>query len=399
MLKPDERAPLLELLRPPLGYQLDQAVGTSFSLDLLAAITVPLAFALFDWENKEGKVGADPLALLEALRRYGDRLTIFSHSGQIQLPTKYPPLVPWLEESICSVVPKDPKGVFHPKVWALRFTKPNATRDDKVLYRVLCMSRNLTFDRSWDTVVALDGELTDRERAFADNRPLSEFFAELARLKSQRPLSAARRAAIAKIADELLRVKFDLPDGFETCRFWGSGLGGLSARKCFEGAKQALIVSPFVSDSIIQALTDDNIPVYLVSRTEELQKLNPATLHGCQKVYTLSADAVPENPDEQEETTPLATIPLATWGFPKANFVGHEKTTRGIGAVEPIENVVCRFPLKVLQSFQHCLGIRSIVHAGTPRLRAAQSGFQTDWNSGESSVVPAGAWTRSWSNA
>jgi hypothetical protein len=77
MLRPDERAHLLELLRPPSGCQLDCAVGTTFSLDLISALMLPLSFAFFDWEDTDGKIIADPLALLEALRRYGNRFTVF----------------------------------------------------------------------------------------------------------------------------------------------------------------------------------------------------------------------------------------------------------------------------------------------------------------------------------
>ena len=86
MLRPDERQHLLELLRPPTGSKLDIAVGTTFSLDLLSALMLPLSFAFFDWEHEDGELVADPLALLEALRRYGDRFTIFCQSGQIRLP-------------------------------------------------------------------------------------------------------------------------------------------------------------------------------------------------------------------------------------------------------------------------------------------------------------------------
>ena len=82
MLRPDERQHLLELLRPPAGSKLDIAVGTTFSLDLLSALMLPLSFAFFDWEHEDGELVADPLALLEALRRYGDRFTIFCQSGQ-----------------------------------------------------------------------------------------------------------------------------------------------------------------------------------------------------------------------------------------------------------------------------------------------------------------------------
>ena len=44
MLEPEERSLLFDALRPPLGYQLDTAVGTTYSLDLLALATVPVAF-------------------------------------------------------------------------------------------------------------------------------------------------------------------------------------------------------------------------------------------------------------------------------------------------------------------------------------------------------------------
>ena len=85
MLKPGERSHLLELLRPPAGCRLDLAVGTTFSLDLMSALMLPLSFAFFDWEQADGQPVADPLALMEALRRYGDRFTIFCQSGQIHL--------------------------------------------------------------------------------------------------------------------------------------------------------------------------------------------------------------------------------------------------------------------------------------------------------------------------
>jgi hypothetical protein len=45
MLKPDERQHLMELLRPPIGCKLDAAVGTTYSLDLISALMLPLSFA------------------------------------------------------------------------------------------------------------------------------------------------------------------------------------------------------------------------------------------------------------------------------------------------------------------------------------------------------------------
>ncbi len=298
MLKPDERAHLMELLRPPAGCQLDSAVGTTFSLDLISALMLPLSFAFFDWEQADGELVADPLALLEALRRYGDRFTVFCQSGQMRLPAKYPPLVTFLEPCIYEVQPPDPAGVFHPKTWALRF----AAGDGTVLYRVLCLSRNLTFDRCWDTVVALDGELSDRTNAIAANHPLGDFVAALPGL-ALRTLAPKRRQAIIKMADELRRVRFTWPEGFDEseCRFWAAGLDGRSAAPFGTRRDKALIVSPFLSDAVVGDFLGNSGETHLVSRQECLQELPQKTLQRCESVHFLVPEVVDESDDAAAE--------------------------------------------------------------------------------------------------
>jgi hypothetical protein len=297
MLRPDERQHLLELLRPPAGCKLDVAVGTTYSLDLISALLLPLSFAFFDWEHEDGELVADPLALLEALRRYGDRFTIFCQSGQIRLPPKYPPLVTFLEPCIYDVKAPDVDGVFHPKVWALRFI----AEDGAVRYRVLCLSRNLTFDRCWDTVVALDGELTHRSNAIAANRPLADLIAALPGLARLR-LPRLRRHGVAKIADELRRVRFTWPEGFEEsqCRFWVAGLDGRTAAPFGARQDKALIVSPFISNPVARDFLDSTGETHLVSRPECLQELPQETLQRCKSVSFLA----PELADESDEDVP-----------------------------------------------------------------------------------------------
>ena len=295
MLRPDERAHFLELLRPPNGCQLDCAVGTTFSLDLISALMLPLSFAFFDWEEMDGKLVADPLALLEALRRYGDRFTVFCQSGQIRLPQNYQPLVTFLEPCIYDVVPQDPEGVFHPKIWALRFL----AKDGGVRYRVLCLSRNLTFDRCWDTVVALDGELQDRSNAIAANHPLGDFVAALPRL-ALRPLARERRQGVARIADELRRVRFTWPDGFDEdrCRFWVGGLNGRAVSPFGTQRNKTLIVSPFLSNGVVRDFLDNSDETHLVSRPESLQDLPQDTLLDCRSVHVLAPEVAEELDDE-----------------------------------------------------------------------------------------------------
>jgi hypothetical protein len=285
----------MELLRPPDGCKLDVAVGTTYSLDLISALMLPLSFAFFDWEHADGELVADPLALLEALRRYGDRFTIFCQSGQIRLPPKYLSLVTFLEPCIYDVEPPDREGVFHPKVWTLRFVAD----DGVVRYRVLCLSRNLTFDRCWDTVVVLDGELTDRSKAIAANHPLADFVAALSGLAGPR-LPRVRRQGVEKIAGELRRVRFTWPEGFDgdQCQFW---VGGLEERtvKPF-GARQdkALIVSPFISNSVIRDFLDEIGETHLVSRPESLQEVPQETLRRCKSVSVLAPEVVDQSDDE-----------------------------------------------------------------------------------------------------
>ncbi|HEX5164136.1 MAG TPA: hypothetical protein VFV93_01970, partial [Thermomicrobiales bacterium] len=137
-----------------MGYRLDLAVGTSYSLDLLALMTAPVAFALFDRQRGDGSLVDDPIATLQALREYATRISLFCQAGQISVPPEFRSLLVYLEGSIHPVIPPDPEAIFHPKVWYIRY---RGEGDGTTVYRLLCLSRNLTFDRSWDTILRLDG--------------------------------------------------------------------------------------------------------------------------------------------------------------------------------------------------------------------------------------------------
>lgn len=307
MLEPNDRRHLLEALRPPDGYQLDCAIGTTFSLDLLALLTVPLAFALFDWEDEAGRPAADPLAVLEALRRYADRIHIFCQAGRIALPTNAQLLFGYLEDSVVAVKASKPGGVFHPKVWVLRFTRTEA----QARYRVLCLSRNLTFDRSWDTVLTLEGDVVERKMAYAANHPLGNFVAALPALAVQ-PVSERVAANIERVQDELRRVDFELPAGFDDYAFWPIGIDG-HRRWPFSGRiDRMLIVSPFVTPECLQRLTERGADHALISRLDSLTALNKKDFAGFKDIYALNPMADAEEPDTEAPTVLLdPEAPLA----------------------------------------------------------------------------------------
>jgi hypothetical protein len=94
MLEPQDRHMLLEALRPPDGFHLHRAIGTTYTLDLLALLTTPLAFTFFDWSSEAGPLGLDPLLVLAAIRRNTERITIFCQAGRIQIPKRDQKLMP-----------------------------------------------------------------------------------------------------------------------------------------------------------------------------------------------------------------------------------------------------------------------------------------------------------------
>ena len=189
----------------------------------------------------------------------------------------------------------DKDGIFHPKVWVLRFKG----EDEAVRYRVLCLSRNLTFDRCWDTVVALDGELTDRKNAYSMNRPLNEFVAKLPEL-SVRRVDPKRRRDILQMANDLLTVRFDWPEGFDEdkCRFHVAGFDDRVADPFGDRPERTLIVSPFLSDSVVRKFLDRDCPIHLVSRIESLRELPRKTLQDCESVHFLQVQLAEESNDE-----------------------------------------------------------------------------------------------------
>src|SRR5262245_50230686 len=113
MLAPDDRALLVDALRPPVGTTLDRAVATTFSLDLLTTLTVPLAFVGFSLASEP-----DPIELMESVRETADRLDVFCQAGAI-VATRWPSeLVALLEPAIHQVPRPRPGHLFHPKLWA-----------------------------------------------------------------------------------------------------------------------------------------------------------------------------------------------------------------------------------------------------------------------------------------
>lgn len=299
MLNPTVRSLYTSALTPPPGWVFDQAVATTFSMDPALLLEAPVHLALM---AADSNAEPDPLSVLEAVRRYSKRMTVYVQRGRIQVPevVKPNPLYGFLEDMVVEVnAPND--GIFHPKVWAIRFVGDDP---DVVMYRLVILTRNMTTDRSWDLSLQLEGTVGGRRPR--SNRPLLHFFQMLPGL-SARAATVNQVEQAAKFSDELHRVQWEFPDGFDELNFY------LPGHKGFEWdppiAKRMVVISPFCSDEALAELASKaEVADALISRSESMSALKPETL----QLFTrrLSLDDAAEIEDGEEENA--AQYPLAT---------------------------------------------------------------------------------------
>jgi hypothetical protein len=265
MLAPDARAVLLDQLRPPAGYRLDAAVATTFTLDLAAALVPPLAFASFEMRGTP-----DPVAALEAVRSCTDRVDIFCQAGQMAVPAQASDLMAYLEPMVHAVRRPRPGHLFHPKIWLLRYRSDG----EPDCYRLLCLTRNLTLNHSWDAVLRLDGQQHGGPKA--GNRPLAGLIRALPDLAVNQ-LDAARGERVTALAEDVRRVEWQAPNDVNEIRFHVYGIVGVRPTADFAGYRH-LVIAPFLTDAGLDTVAPDSPDVTVVSRIDDLERLSPNTV-------------------------------------------------------------------------------------------------------------------------
>jgi hypothetical protein len=297
MLSPEARSVAMDLLKPPAGWRLDQAVLTSFSLDLETLLALPLA-VMAQADGGLEELLEQPLLLLTALREAGERVHVFVDRAGIGIPRVPRALYALLEQSVHPVTAPH-GGAFHPKVWIARFV----ANDAPPRLRVAVLSRNLTNDRSWDLALASEATPDPRRSvAVAATKPLAELLRGLPALCAI-PLPAPIAPLLDGLADELERTAFPAPAGFEqNIRFHCLGLGRPSTKpwKPRQTGKRLLAMAPFANgsglDTVAGAASADRT---LISRAETLDELSEAVLAQWGRILVMSDAASPERDDGQ----------------------------------------------------------------------------------------------------
>lgn len=304
MLNPNnDRLDYGQILAPPAGYNLDFAVGTTYSLNLDALVGASLALGLS--EETDSELMNNPVCLLEALRSTGDNVALFCEGGQIHMPNRVTPLYILLEKMVFSVKTPKRKGIaaypsFHPKFWLIRYRN----NDGDLRYRVIVLSRNLTFDRNWDIAYYMDGHVT--EDTTDKNEPVCDFLRYLAAQLPNTESGKDKARKIRALIRELSNVKFEPAEkAFYDYEFIPNGVrrasGGVyqfDETDLFKDTfHEILIISPFLSGGVIRAFNDRNTRslindarYMLITREMSLGRLKPEDVSHFQ-IYTMR-DAV-----------------------------------------------------------------------------------------------------------
>lgn len=293
MFRPDnnhDRTNYSEMLLPPEGFRLEKAVGTTYSLDLEALTAVAIVLGLT--EETDSKLMQNPISMLNALQRVSSRIILFCEDGQIKIPSKPTALSILLEKMVVPVaLPMDAKlkryPAFHPKTWTLEYV--NDTGEKK--YRFVVMSRNLTFDRSWDISFAMDSSTKVRQKR--KTAPIIDFLNYLqTQIHKTTPDATKKRASIAALKREIEAVSFSLSskEFGEDFQILPLGIG----KSSYDMSKDTLfcndrssadytfhelvVMSPFLTDSVIEFFNQKDKGLTgckrtLITRKSELSKI------------------------------------------------------------------------------------------------------------------------------
>lgn len=303
------------MLQAPKDFKLDFALGSTYSLDLHALLSIPVA--LFYAKDLDGTARAERMDIFAAIQKTSKHLKIYCQNGKIA-DSKHNVLIGLIEDCVTEILPDDYSTSFHPKVWILRFTGA----DESVLYRTIVLSRNLTFDRSLDISYRSEGFVGDKKQN--GNNPLVDF---------AKYLNGKHTFENSKIfLNDLAKVDFKEATPFEQQLFHPMGISGYSNPFLKpQGFEKLLIISPFLSKETLEKFADKNMASgnrYLFSREEELAQIGKETLalFECYALSNLIVDPIDELEDDSElEETNLPAS--RTHNLHAKMFIGEKQKT------------------------------------------------------------------------
>ena len=282
--KYDDRLNYSNLLRPKAGFELEQAICTTFSLDIENLITVIIALG-FSVDTPQEKLQNKAL-MLKSIADLSSKLVIYYDSSQIITHKLNKDVYALLEKMLVPVnLPMIDNTKYYPsfhnKTWMLTYKK---TDGDEKYYRFLNLSRNLTSDKSWDVCFSMDGKTVN----YVVNSNLPDYYLQLSTLLGE----DYKKDHLKLLSETLKTVKFSLdesddffneipqviPLGFNDNKY-------ISNETIFNNSEQSkykynrlLIMSPFIKISFLRDVVkhkskDIDEKDILITRLDRLQSI------------------------------------------------------------------------------------------------------------------------------
>lgn len=247
------------------GCKVDFAVGLTYSLNLEAMLTVPLAFG--DLGELDSSVKQSPAFLLEGIRRSSDKIALFCNKGGIHVPNETRTIYSLLETSIFEVQNgKDILSNFHPKLWLVKETD----REGIEWLKLSVMSRNLDFSTCLDICCSIRGRISKRRsrKGIDRHKPLKDMLIWVSDYATKNKADKVRE--LAELLDYVDRFELEAPfQTGDTERNEEEGYGFFpfvygkeefstycDFLKAYMPGDRIMVVSPFIDLSTLSWLTD-----------------------------------------------------------------------------------------------------------------------------------------------
>lgn len=302
-----------EIVATP-GYELEFAVGTTYSLDVDAFMAIALSLARLG-EFTEADLKA-PLRMLEGVRKANDRIALFCNRGGMTPPMRKNVLSAMLDKSVFEVT-DDQWGHelsnFHPKIWVIKERSLDDSENRQI--KLIVLSRNLTKDTSLDVAATLtapiDGGNAESRRKHTPLKKLLLCLADKAGVKAKK---------VRKLANDIDHLgAFELDTPYVDYDFlpihFGQNLNpDIDFRKDIP-SERMMVVSPFIDYETLYWLngyrsTQDKVLVTrLDSLTPEIMQL-----YNLEKAEVWTMSPVAEQNDVQPMN--LHAKMYYSWGPP-----------------------------------------------------------------------------------
>src|SRR5450756_396659 len=166
-----------DLLRPPEGWQVENAILTTYSADLVVVVTALLALTGCDLDYRRTGSRVELVKAIEALR---GRVRIIAQANRVAVPEKNRPILKLLDNFLAVVETDENESSWHLKIAMVRYYRTNDKTDRQ--WRVWLGSRNLTHAMNWDAGLTLISRADGRGHSVAGLADLGAALAARAKL-------------------------------------------------------------------------------------------------------------------------------------------------------------------------------------------------------------------------